>query len=121
HPPRTQSSPYTLPSVFSPSSPVAPPLLPSFPTRRSSDLPAISCISLLDVFPIVVQSLGSAHILKCSKLEPLTINHLIADWRPVRSEEHTSELQSRFDLVCRLLLEKKNTHFNTVSTLVDRC
>src|SRR5207249_9011787 len=31
------------------------------------------------------------------------------DWDPVarRSEEHTSELQSRFDLVCRLLLEKK--------------
>src|SRR5699024_12121160 len=27
------------------------------------------------------------------------------DWR---SEEHTSELQSRFDLVCRLLLEKKS-------------
>src|SRR5699024_12212386 len=30
-----------------------------------------------------------------------------------RSEEHTSELQSRFDLVCRLLLEKKNyTHYS---------
>src|SRR6266704_5910596 len=28
--------------------------------------------------------------------------------RSVRSAEHTSELQSRFDLVCRLLLEKKN-------------
>src|SRR5699024_11358392 len=28
-----------------------------------------------------------------------------SDWR---SEEHTSELQSRFDLVCRLLLEKKH-------------
>src|SRR5699024_12137089 len=27
-----------------------------------------------------------------------------------RSEEHTSELQSRFDLVCRLLLENKNRH-----------
>src|SRR5699024_12540386 len=27
-----------------------------------------------------------------------------------RSEEHTSELQSRFDLVCRLLLEKKNKY-----------
>src|SRR2546428_5032496 len=27
-----------------------------------------------------------------------------------RSEEHTSELQSRSDLVCRLLLEKKNTY-----------
>src|SRR5699024_11238660 len=30
----------------------------------------------------------------------------------VRSEEHTSELQSRFDLVCRLLLEKKKTSSN---------
>src|SRR2546428_13900984 len=28
----------------------------------------------------------------------------------VRSEEHTSELQSRSDLVCRLLLEKKKDH-----------
>src|SRR5207249_5915635 len=28
----------------------------------------------------------------------------------MRSEEHTSELQSRFDIVCRLLLEKKNAH-----------
>src|SRR2546422_3503104 len=28
---------------------------------------------------------------------------------PVRSEEHTSELQSRLHLVCRLLLEKKKT------------
>ena len=27
---------------------------------------------------------------------------------PLRSEEHTSELQSRENLVCRLLLEKKN-------------
>src|SRR5699024_11799454 len=30
-----------------------------------------------------------------------------------RSEEHTSELQSRFDLVCRLLLEKKKGHKNS--------
>src|SRR5690349_23757712 len=33
-----------------------------------------------------------------------------------RSEEHTSELQSRRDLVCRLLLEKKNTYNHTCST-----
>src|SRR5699024_11788039 len=32
----------------------------------------------------------------------------------VRSEEHTSELQSRFDLVCRLLLEKKKTEVNKI-------
>src|SRR5699024_6892516 len=31
-----------------------------------------------------------------------------------RSEEHTSELQSRFELVCRLLLEKKNLSFKTI-------
>src|SRR5699024_11789301 len=31
----------------------------------------------------------------------------------LRSEEHTSELQSRFDLVCRLLLEKKKTSCTT--------
>src|SRR5437773_5310056 len=30
-----------------------------------------------------------------------------------RSEEHTSELQSHHDLVCRLLLEKKNKHTDT--------
>src|SRR5690349_23729266 len=30
--------------------------------------------------------------------------------RSLRSEEHTSELQSRRDLVCRLLLEKKKTN-----------
>src|SRR2546421_538595 len=30
----------------------------------------------------------------------------------VRSEEHTSELQSRSDLVCRLLLEKKNSQLS---------
>src|SRR5437868_10207652 len=31
-----------------------------------------------------------------------------------RSEEHTSELQSRFDLVCRLLLEKKNLNVHSL-------
>src|SRR5699024_12837971 len=36
-------------------------------------------------------------------------------WR-ARSEEHTSELQSRFDLVCRLLLEKKNTTWRSHAT-----
>src|SRR5689334_23424497 len=35
-----------------------------------------------------------------------------------RSEEHTSELQSQFHLVCRLLLEKKKTHnSNSVSNI----
>src|SRR5689334_23756743 len=33
-------------------------------------------------------------------------------YQPGRSEEHTSELQSQFHLVCRLLLEKKNEKSN---------
>src|SRR2546430_3478424 len=36
-----------------------------------------------------------------------------AETRPLRSEEHTSELQSQSNLVCRLLLEKKkNDHYH---------
>src|SRR5207249_9770910 len=38
------------------------------------------------------------------------LEHVAALGLKARSEEHTSELQSRFDLVCRRLLEKKNIH-----------
>src|SRR5699024_740464 len=51
-------------------------------------------------------------------LEPWTLSNagesdsgthnMVSGTNNSRSEEHTSELQSRFDLVCRLLLEKKN-------------
>src|SRR5438034_4121008 len=34
----------------------------------------------------------------------------LSSWASLRSEEHTSELQSHSDLVCRLLLEKKKTN-----------
>src|SRR5690606_39644857 len=40
-------------------------------------------------------------------------------WSRTRSEEHTSELQSRENLVCRLLLEKKNNndlHYNRTTS-----
>src|SRR3989440_833513 len=37
----------------------------------------------------------------------------------LRSEEHTSELQSRSDLVCRLLLEKKKN--NSILVMCARC
>src|SRR2546421_2231778 len=38
-----------------------------------------------------------------------------------RSEEHTSELQSRSDLVCRLLLEKKKKKLKQVGNQLERC
>src|SRR5271170_2772746 len=42
-------------------------------------------------------------------------------WVAMRSEEHTSELQSRVDLVCRLLLEKKKQKkVNIMYAIYDR-
>src|SRR5207249_9624574 len=79
--------------------------LHSFPTRRSSDLLSSEFLSVILLrFCEVV----------CSSFNVL-ITYVATGWmmasiQPVateRSEEHTSELQSRFDLVCRLLLEKK--------------
>src|SRR5207249_868404 len=43
----------------------------------------------------------------------LVLGYLV--WK-YRSEEHTSELQSRFDLVCRLLLEKKKNNIDHIKS-----
>src|SRR5437870_13637921 len=69
----------------------------------------IYTLSLHDALPI---SLG-VHVLEVTTL--LLIAYLV--FRPLatpraRSEEHTSELQSRGHLVCRLLLEKKKKNIN---------
>src|SRR2546430_3466218 len=45
------------------------------------------------------------HVDQRYRISPITRTHL--SMRRVRSEEHTSELQSQSNLVCRLLLEKK--------------
>src|SRR5438874_5994474 len=49
----------------------------------------------------------------------LTLEKLRRLWY-TRSEEHTSELQSRRDLVCRLLLEKKNKHRQDIPATDDQ-
>src|SRR5437764_4152352 len=61
----------------------------------------IYTLSLHDALPIFLD-LGEEHVL-------LVVVVVAADLeqRPLRSEEHTSELQSPMYLVCRLLLEKK--------------
>src|SRR5207249_7927020 len=97
------------------------PAPPSFPTRRSSDLTLLRrdddrarelreelaplrvgrALLVLDRGPLAMPGHSSppvpgrerARAPACRRSAP-------------RSEEHTSELQSRFDLVCRLLLEK---------------
>src|SRR5699024_12819258 len=81
-----------------------PPNHHSFPTRRSSDLAGYRAPSRSEWWrhrwprpprppPAAASTPSRPHCPRCG---------------PWRSEEHTSELQSRFDLVCRLLLEKKN-------------
>src|SRR5438105_5485360 len=50
------------------------------------------------------------HLVRSEPEALLLEGKLIKEFHPRRSEEHTSELQSRVDLVCRLLLEKKNNN-----------
>src|SRR5690606_41275043 len=89
--------------------------LPPFPTRRSSDLFAYAIVTLgafitgksiksqLAGFPLVFLLTIGALILSGN----LFLKELGLETVIFRSEEHTSELQSRENLVCRLLLEKK--------------
>src|SRR5690606_39445087 len=70
---------------------------------------------LLTLFAICILSLfGGMQVYKKSKQSGFTFYNLRSELaislidKSNRSEEHTSELQSRENLVCRLLLEKKN-------------
>src|SRR5690606_42029000 len=90
---------------------------PPFPTRRSSDLSSIASIAGMlgailvgavtgnaDAVPGIIamgQGVAMQQQINFTRMEEHEADR-------VRSEEHTSELQSRENLVCRLLLEKKN-------------
>src|SRR5699024_12310495 len=63
-------------------------------------------LSLHDALPILCDLVGLLHA-----VQQIQKRSLDGGVEGRRSEEHTSELQSRFDLVCRLLLEKKNRPF----------
>src|SRR5690606_40633415 len=92
--------------------------LHSFPTRRSSDLVVGVTGSLSHAADLSGHTVGNSlacsvvlgavdtqargQTLNCSAQGVLRLGQVI-----LRSEEHTSELQSRENLVCRLLLEKK--------------
>src|SRR5205809_4835479 len=73
----------------------------------------IYTLSLHDALPISPRGMGAPlrpHARERHGDLPPSCWHLGAHGRvAVRSEEHTSELQSRLHLVCRLLLEKKKT------------
>src|SRR5438034_4455279 len=91
--------------------------LHSFPTRRSSDLSTARPITSR---PATGYPSGK------SSGSPTTASSIFTFQRPTscsrvcrtRSEEHTSELQSHSDLVCRLLLEKKKTIITLTQEIV---
>src|SRR5437773_9071439 len=98
----------------------APRYLHPFPTRRSSDLPAVDAWSQSFVPGVAAQAPTRATTvnetvpntttterdgrISCTSPDEGVPNRRLLRGR---SEEHTSELQSHHDLVCRLLLEKK--------------
>src|SRR5437773_9650357 len=93
-----------------------PRVLHSFPTRRSSDL---SIAESIDRFkPVLARAKADgvrvrgyiSTVLGCpyeGEIKPQAVVDVAKVLWDLRSEEHTSELQSHHDLVCRLLLEKK--------------
>src|SRR5207249_9552057 len=94
------------------------PDLHSFPTRRSSDLGICANpesegerrdkreTGMLSQLPNGITNFSNHRFLFRVQGDD-GVDSAGAARRQPRSEEHTSELQSRFDLVCRLLLEKK--------------
>src|SRR5438094_4017636 len=90
--------------------------------------PDIYTLSLHDALPICSsrssrsdrprrRAAGGAFLAACCAIRRRRIGESGRFWNSPRSEEHTSELQSPYDLVCRLLLEKKKK--TTASSTVD--
>src|SRR5207253_4714624 len=95
--------------------------LHSFPTRRSSDLLVSGTAQSVSFSASGLPTGATAAFspASCSPACSSTLTVTTSASTPtgsstitVRSEEHTSELQSRGHLVCRLLLENKNTKNN---------
>src|SRR5690606_39718215 len=92
-------------------------VLPSFPTRRSSDLAADADTTVPKGHTPRRQWIGQRLLERqATLLLDLALGDLLLQRLgefQLRSEEHTSELQSRENLVCRLLLEKKKNDEQT--------
>src|SRR5699024_12414781 len=95
------------------------PSLPSFPTRRSSDLLIAQPLRLWKGKCGLIMKMECSYVTVMLSLRmsfKSTSTSVKMQFRPLltvtgkiqRSEEHTSELQSRFDLVCRLLYDKQH-------------
>src|SRR5699024_12054812 len=86
--------------------------------------PEIYTLSLHDALPISLKKgfpqFFRQHLYRQARIRHVVIPEHVFHMTTWRSEEHTSELQSRFDLVCRLLLEKKKKRNITVPISSDK-
>src|SRR5690349_23431381 len=85
----------------------------------ATTVPLVYTLSLHDALPISFKRFRTAsrqtrHVRHLQKYLDVPVGER-------RSEEHTSELQSRRDLVCRLLLEKKKTSRTIPEAPAPRC
>src|SRR5215211_9412386 len=79
----------------------------------------IYTLSLHDALPISLEVVRDLHALR-EAVHTGSLNSADVDEHVFRSEEHTSELQSHSDLVCRLLLEKKKKNKLTEYNLKNK-
>src|SRR2546429_6874274 len=84
--------------------------------------PRSTLLSLHDALPICNhQRIYAAPVIRHSNSGLAAfVDRFNANSPALRSEEHTSELQSRLHLVCRLLLEKKKTHPSIAPLLITQ-
>src|SRR5260370_20667363 len=81
------------------------------PLTRAPPRPPLPAISRLTISaPSSGSRPYSARTLVSSAARVSELTRVLAEYGLERSEEHTSELQSHLNLVCRLLLEKKKKH-----------
>src|SRR2546430_8659607 len=76
-----------------------------FNDTATTEIYTLSLHDALPIFIVAVEQLQEAGLRSGRPFHAPELQGL----QPVRSEEHTSELQSQSNLVCRLLLEKKKT------------
>src|SRR5688572_32279984 len=83
---------------------------------RSTLFPYTTLFRSLGLRPALGRLLGAEDDRVDGQAESVVLSH--AYWQ--RSEEHTSELQSQSNLVCRLLLEKKKKKKKNKKTKINR-
>src|SRR5438105_9138340 len=81
--------------------------------RSEVDAPAEGEVPVVGAGEVQAVGFGEVRGVAVGGAQDRRHQRTLGDQLAPRSEEHTSELQSRVDLVCRLLLEKKNGSIGT--------